>query len=257
MFIIVTGAGRSGTSAVARVLHESGVSMGQRLRPPADANPVGYYEEMPVCDLNEQILFAVGMGEWHRWASRREILAAAAPFVPRMRELIADAYRHGDGPRGWKDPRFSWTIEAWLPYFPEKPRLVVCVRSPGEVVDSTMRVYGLATREARDAADEIWPNYYGRLLELIEDLQLEAHCVEYDVLLAEPEATVAGLAAFVGHPLDHRWVEPGLRRFAAPVPERYRDLYERVRRTAPRSRATRSQRRYPPASRRGPRGRRG
>lgn len=229
MFVIVTGAGRSGTSAVARVLHESGVSMGRRLRPPADANPVGYYEEMPVCDLNEEILFAVGMGEWHRWASRAEILAAAQPFVPRMRRLIEDAYRGPDGPRGWKDPRFSWTIEAWFPLFPETPRLVVCLRSPGEVVDSTMRVYGLASREAREAADEIWPNYYSRLLELIDDLGVEAHCVEYERLLSEPEATVAKLAAFVAHPLDHRWIEPQLRRFAAPVPEQYRELYERVR----------------------------
>ncbi|HXF52329.1 MAG TPA: sulfotransferase, partial [Dehalococcoidia bacterium] len=184
---------------------------------------------MPVCDLNEEILFAVGMGEWHRWASRAEILEAARPFVPRMRELIDEACRDPDGPRGWKDPRFSWTIEAWLPQFPEKPRLVVCLRSPGEVVDSTMRVYGLASSEAREAADEIWPNYYRRLLELIDDLRLEAYCVEYERLLSEPEAAVAGLADFVGHPLDHRWVEPQLRRFAAPVPERYRDLYERVR----------------------------
>lgn len=228
MFVIVTGAGRSGTSAVARVLHESGICMGRHLRPATDANPVGYYEEMPVCDLNEEILLAAGMAQWHRWASRAEILGAARPHASRMRALVADACS-GEEPRGWKDPRFSWTIEAWLPHFPEPPRLVVCLRSPEEVVASTMHVYGLASDDARDAADEIWPNYYTRLLELIDAFGLEATCVEYEELLADPAGVVATLAAFVGHPLDHRWVEPELRRFRKAPPERYRALYERVR----------------------------
>ncbi len=72
-FIIVTGAGRSGTSAVARVLHESGVLMGSDFDAPSDVNPEGFYEETAVWTLNQRLLADLGMGD-HRypehWPSR-------------------------------------------------------------------------------------------------------------------------------------------------------------------------------------------
>jgi hypothetical protein len=43
--IIVTGVGRSGTSTVARILHEeTHVCMGHKFPPPDEWNPKGYYE---------------------------------------------------------------------------------------------------------------------------------------------------------------------------------------------------------------------
>lgn len=45
--VIVVGSGRSGTSTVARLLHEDlGVCMGHFLREPSAGNPKGYYEDM-------------------------------------------------------------------------------------------------------------------------------------------------------------------------------------------------------------------
>ena len=63
-FIIVTGAGRSGTSAVARVLHESGVRMGNDFDAPSAVNPEGFYEETPVWTLNQRLLTDLGMGDY-------------------------------------------------------------------------------------------------------------------------------------------------------------------------------------------------
>lgn len=44
--VVVVGTGRSGTSTVARILHERiGVCMGHYLKSPGSANPEGYYED--------------------------------------------------------------------------------------------------------------------------------------------------------------------------------------------------------------------
>src|SRR3990170_2649377 len=79
-FFIVTGAGRSGTSAVARVLHESGVRIGRNLAPASDVNAEGFYEDLDVVLLHERMLTELGMaGMWQsqRWPWRSTVLAVA------------------------------------------------------------------------------------------------------------------------------------------------------------------------------------
>jgi len=265
--IIVTGSGRSGTSAVARVLHESGISMGRDLLGPTEFNARGYYEERDVVAMNDRILAGCGLrpadgslsrlhltlmralgstrlpAARRKTASRAEVLTIAARYGEAMQGLGANVPSSG----GLKDPRFCWTLEAWLPYFSKEPRVIVCLRSPEAIAASVMRIYGLVeTGERREyssrrhrkmlkfledvvtAAGEFWSNQYQRLLEVIDALQLEATCVEYDALNNDPEGTVARLAGFVGRPLDPRYIEAPLRHYTASVPERYSQLYERV-----------------------------
>lgn len=221
-FFIVTGAGRSGTSAVARVLHESGVSMGRSMAEPSEANPEGFYEDLDVVQLNEQILTDIGMNDpWRseRWPSRRTVAEAGA----RHREDMVRLARSGVS--GWKDPRFSITLESWLPALFEKPRIIVCLRSPQEYADSSTRIYGLVTT---GRAKREWARHYRRLLAIIRRHDLPATCVEFDELIEEPANAVDRLSRFVDYPLNSVYVEPRLRREIAPIPERYRELYDQV-----------------------------
>jgi hypothetical protein len=228
--IIVTGVGRSGTSAVAGVLHHSGISMGRELYEASEFNPTGYYEEAPVCQLNDRILAATAGAEHWSCASRQEVLAAAEPFAEEMRTLAAEA----EG--GWKDPRFSWTLEAWLPHLRERPRIVVCLRSPAAVVASTMRRYGQTEAKVERWLGRQWKLQYERLLEVIDDCGLGACCIEYDALLADRQAAIDRLSAFVGQPLDPGPVEPAHRHESGGVPRGYRTLYARVRKLGGRTR---------------------
>ncbi len=226
-FIIVTGAGRSGTSAVARVLHESGVRLGSDLAEASEVNPYGFYEDWGALWLNERLLRDAGMGDRsrpERWPSRATVLAAARRYRDEMAALVAD------GADGWKDPRFSITLEAWLPLLPSRPKVVVCLRSPRAYAESVVRVYGLVDYAA---AERQWARHYRRLLDVISHARLEAICIEYDALIERPEETVAALSAFAGRPLRAEYVDAPLRRHVRPVPERYRGLYERVLRLAP------------------------
>jgi hypothetical protein len=245
LFVIVTGAGRSGTSAVARVLHESGVSMGSHFEGPASWNATGFYEELSVVALNDKIYADCGLrakGLLQRSAakvrqflrlppaqdvlpapSRAAIVAAGAKYAQQMRELAAQVPPGG----GWKSTHMALTLEAWLPRLPEKPKLVICLRSPEDVSKSVEQAYGGGRSVGPEAVDR-WRSQYERLLDLIQEYQLDAMCIEYDNLITQAAETVARLAEFVDHPLDQKYVEPSLRHHASePAPE-VRELYERV-----------------------------
>ncbi|MEX1253274.1 MAG: hypothetical protein WEE64_02925 [Dehalococcoidia bacterium] len=220
-FVMVTGPGRSGTSAVARVLHESGVTMGDALRPASEFNPVGFYEEEPVVLLNDGILLELGMERFDRWPSRAAVLAVGERYAAQMRELVAKT-----SVDGWKDPRFSTTLEAWLPHLPRRPKIVICLRSPDAYLHSVVRIYGLVDR---GVIERSWEWQLTRLLDVVRDYHLDATCVEYDALIQQPDETVRALSEFVGRELDPQYVEGKLRQFVQPVSPRFAGLYDRVR----------------------------
>ena len=223
-FIIVTGLGRSGTSAVSRVLHESGISMGEHFRDPTVENSTGFYEELPVCDLNDEIMAECGIAGLRRYPMRSTVLAVAKRYASQIAAL-ADTEA-----AGWKDPRFSVMLEAWLPHLPGPPKLIICLRSSEAFLHSVSQIFGLIDR---DLAEGWWAKELRRLLDVIRDYNLDATCVEYDDLVTLPEETVAAISKFVGKELDASHVEPKLRHFAYHIPRRLAPLYNEVRTLGP------------------------
>lgn len=224
--IIVAGSGRSGTSAVTRMLHEAGLSAGHDLIEADESNAEGYFEERAVVRMNDAILRESGLLQWFGSAARETIRAAAAAHLEEMRALAADATPV------WKDPRFSWTLEPWLDVFAEPPRIIVCLRSPAEVVASTLRYYGLEGDEPTRAVEHTWRSEYERLLEVIRDYRLEATSVEFAALHADTAAVATALGDFVGATLDPAKVRADLRHHALPVPDHLQALYDEVLRLA-------------------------
>lgn len=220
---LVTGTGRSGTSAVAQLLHEAGLAAGNDLIEPDEHNAAGYFEERALIAANDAILETAGVGAWFTTATREQIRDAAAQHVDAMRELAATATPV------WKDPRLSWTLEPWLDVLPERPRIVVCLRSPAEVVASTLTYYMLGDGEAERAVLHVWREQNERLLDIIADHSLDAICIDYGDLHTDPTQAIKPLTRFVGRPLDTRSVRQDLRHHTAPIPADLIELYERIR----------------------------
>ncbi|HEY8174039.1 MAG TPA: sulfotransferase [Dehalococcoidia bacterium] len=221
--LLIAGSGRSGTSAVARMLHEAGMPVGHDLIGPDESNAEGYFEERAVVEVNDAILNDVGLNAWFATASREDILRAADARGEAMAALAANATP------AWKDPRFSWTLEAWLRHLAEKPRVIVCLRSPAEVVASTLRYYGQEGREPARAVEHTWRTEYERLLEIIEEFRIDAMCVEFGRLYRYPERTAAEIGEFAGLTLDASKIRRDLRHHTKRVPVRLREVYEHVR----------------------------
>lgn len=221
--ILITGSGRSGTSAVAQLLHHAGLSVGNDLIEPDEHNAEGYFEERALVAINDAILEVAGVGAWFSTATREEILSAASSQLEAMQDLATTATPV------WKDPRLCWTLEPWLAVLPEPPRIIVCLRSPAEVVASTLTFYMLGGDEAEAAVLHVWRTQYERLLEVIGEYGLDATTVQFGRLQSDPADAADSLASFVGRPLDAGTVRQELRHHSAPIPGDLVELYERVR----------------------------
>jgi hypothetical protein len=219
---IICGSGRSGTSAVARLLHEADLSVGHELIAPDEHNAEGYFEERQVVKINQAVLNAAGVGPPFSWASRQQVLDAAQEYMPFMVEQAAVATP------AWKDPRFCWTLEPWLSVLDGRPRLIICLRSPQEVAASTMRYFGQVGDEARRSVYHVWRVQYERLLEVVEAYGLAATVVEYRRLHGDTASAVRTLSAFVGRQLAPGLVRTDLRHHDLEIPKELRPLYRRV-----------------------------
>ncbi len=220
---IVCGSGRSGTSAVAQLLHRAGVSVGHDLIEPDEHNAEGYFEERQVVKINQAILNAAGIGPPFSTATREQVMAAADEYRSYMVEQAAVATP------AWKDPRFCWTLEPWLAVLEVRPKVIVCLRSPGEVAASTMRYFGQVGEEPARAVHHVWRVQYERLLELLAAYGLEALPIEYEELHHDRGRAVERLSRFTGAPIDPSTLRSELRHHEVAVPEELRAVYERVR----------------------------
>jgi len=122
--IIVLGPGRCGSSTVARLLHNLGISMGKRFREPDSSNPQGFYEDLDFRDLNQKIL---------------EGKCSIDYFQEQLDQLISKS-------KGIKDPRIS---HLWRYYQKHSARYILCTRRPQLIVRSMMANYGWSEEESK------------------------------------------------------------------------------------------------------------
>ena len=132
---IILGCGRSGTSTVARVLHEKlDVDMGSEFVVGNDANPDGTYEDYRIWYLNREFFYH-GM-DFPQWASEVE------------KYLIERTSQADGGPWGFKENRMSVFFGFLLSYL-DNPRIIRCVREKHLVLQSMERWWNNTIRTAK------------------------------------------------------------------------------------------------------------
>ena len=147
--LIVLGMHRSGTSALAGMLHHLGVAFGPRLMPPSPDNPRGYWEHIDVVTVHHQLLTEYG----YSWDDLRPLPAAFCESEEARRaggRLTAILARDFADTALWgvKDPRLSRLLPLWLPLFGDlaaAPRFILALRHPADVAASLAARDGLGT----------------------------------------------------------------------------------------------------------------
>lgn len=147
--IIVTGTGRSGTSVTAKILKESGLSIGRPKDLQWYENISAGLEDKLTVDINKHLIR--NDAGTHKYDKRTSYLLAP------MMKGVAEHYEVV------KDPRFVFTLEAWLQSGAQIDLVIICMRSYSEVLRSA-RESNAGIEGAKDMTDEkIWDEFTKRI----------------------------------------------------------------------------------------------
>jgi len=187
--IVVLAMHRSGSSAVAGVLHYLGVDMGaEHFMPPDARNPKGYFEDKRFVALNECILASVG-GAWNVNVSRDWIDYARDKFDDEARNLVSGR----TGIWGWKDPRTVMTFPLYAPHLRDV-EFVIVTRAEEAIAESLQARNKIPLAQGLEFAY----TYHQRIDDLIDEFACPVHWVSYTWLVEEPEKVIRQIANTVG-----------------------------------------------------------
>jgi GT2 family glycosyltransferase len=150
--VVVLGMHRSGTSALAGMLHHLGVAFGNRLMPASADNPRGYWEHLDVVAVHQKLMTRFGRG----WDDIRPLppgYDADEAGVEARRVLSAILLRDfaGIGLWGLKDPRLcrlATLLGSVCDELAIAARFVLVLRHPLEVAASLAARDGLGAERA-------------------------------------------------------------------------------------------------------------
>ncbi len=194
MPICVAGMHRSGTSLVAKLLHEAGLFLGPEsdILPPGEGNTEGHWENVRFIEINDAILELAG-GTWDRPPTVEtgwQFQLKYDGLFERAIELV----RSFQEPWGWKDPRNSLTLPFWQRVIPDV-KVVICVRNPLDVAQSLQA----RNKFPLPTGVTLWADYSSRVAAAAEPARrLVTHYESYFLdFRAEAERLVrfAGLTA--------------------------------------------------------------
>ena len=191
---MVLGMGRSGTSATADILRRLGVYWGPEalMMAPQKDNPRGFWEFTLLYNINVDLLNRLG-GDWHRppilpigWENSMELDGIRSKAATVIRD-------HFQVPVwGFKDPRCCLTLPFWKTVISNPIECVIPIRNPLEVAASLAHREGLPIRRSL----WLWTAYV--VWAWRASRELKRIVISYDRLLANPQAEIRRLEAFLG-----------------------------------------------------------
>ncbi|MEX1136279.1 MAG: sulfotransferase [Balneolales bacterium] len=251
--LFILGVGRSGTSLLAGLFRKTGLYMGSSSYLNSNANPRGYYEDREVNSINEDLIqkalterkdkqtscnFSCDFpSTGQRWLARLQ-QSSTLQISQHINERIDRLY--SQGPSCFKDPRFNYTLQAWLtPNINSEMNnsAFLCVfRNPSKTITSILKEVNTASylqnfsMNAEQAYD-CWELQYRNILNNLSSSGRWLF-IEYEDLLEH--AALDRIEAFTGHKVDRSLPERSLNRSidALPAPQQAVALYDALRERA-------------------------
>lgn len=175
--VVVLGFYRSGSSAVAGLLHHLGVHMGDRFDEPNEFNPHGYWEDLAFKDLHKAMMDGENVeNEYIELIRRREEL----PLW------------------GVKDPRLCLLLPNLVDNLKTDVRIIHTIRGKPHCIESIRK----ALPQQADGIDKLFDVYMKHAHRFIQEhLQIPACYIHFDNLYERTQSVVAKVANFVGRPI--------------------------------------------------------
>jgi len=201
---IILGMHRSGTSLIASVVHGLGKSFGNTLQPPNDENPKGFFENLEMVRLNDEILQSMDVA----WDSLGFIWTVDfseerfEPFITKAAELLTKEFS-GAQDIALKDPRLCILMPFWrivLEKLGYAVNYIVVIRNPLECAHSQARRY------KKDPDFHIIGKYPQQILLLWFAYMRKAlmslgenpsMVISFEILISQPKSGVRKIAEFL------------------------------------------------------------
>ncbi len=244
---LIFGSGRSGTSMLGGMLHDSGYYMGEDLYPARDSNPKGFFENDFINGINEKILIRYDSnkhklkglftgktsiyspGKGQHWLSciseGTNVDQGSSAVVASIKKACSESRF------AYKDPRFSYTLPVWEKYLPEDAVYVVIFRNPSIVVSSIIKecaAIGYLKNMMINPEDaySTWISMYSHILKNYDKSPEKFFFVNYDNILNGGK--IDKLSEFLSVTIRDDFIDHKLRRSNddTEMPEQARKLYD-------------------------------
>jgi hypothetical protein len=212
-FIVVLGAGRSGTSTITRGLRALGVELGDQLRPGGGKNPLGFFEDEGLLKLNKRVRSALGLRadsvsliEPHQWQT---------PAVQSLAQEARETIRRRFGRYSIAGYKFAGTLRMlpfWQIVFQALDldvRYVMVVRNPLSVARSRAQLN--PRRGQQEKSDLEW------LVNVVPHFRAVRErpfiVVDYDLVMADAVTQLERIATTLDLPVTAA-TTAGIREYA-------------------------------------------
>lgn len=200
MIILILGMHRSGTSAIAGMLHHGGVYLGDVFMPPLPENPKGFFEDLRFQGINKQILSSIGK-DWDRAPAIHELRQVPRPVMLSIRAMVQE-YAKRNPVWAWKDPRLCLTFPLWAAAMPlNDVKLIYAIRHPVSVA----RSLNVRNNKSLEEGFDLWNIYNLKILEILNHYRLPCAFVRYESLIEHPPRVQARLEQYLGIALNDAW----------------------------------------------------
>ena len=208
MIVIVIGMHRSGTSALAGILHLNEIIMGEEsiFRPkPLPQNPKGFYENYLFRKINDKMLEKYGY-KVKSFKTDIPRIEANDQMKQKMKKLLLK-YQDKYTSWGWKDPRTCLTLSIWLDILNELNlidsfKILFTIRNAQSVTRSLVKRDGLKELQAL----MLWNIYNKLAIKAVDKYSIDTFYFTYEQLIKEPVLTTQAIFKFLEHNLDESLV---------------------------------------------------
>jgi hypothetical protein len=197
--VIVTGMHRSGTSAVARLVQQSGFNVGTNLLAATEGNIYGHFEEASFIRFHDALIARLfpKRAPFCEWLPLADSTGLYTDAERAEAKSLWQTHRASGG-NSWKDPRTSLFLDLWTETLPDA-KFIICLRHPYEVHRSLLRRGEPFLHVDYSSAIAGWTVYNQRILRLLATLPRNRFTViDVDTAFKEPHALSEALAHFTG-----------------------------------------------------------
>ncbi|MBN1768118.1 MAG: glycosyltransferase [Prolixibacteraceae bacterium] len=195
--VVVLGMHRSGTSAVAKLITKFGFSAGNNLMPADNSNKEGYWEDIDIYNINQQILSFL-FSSWDEYEDlriRKSIL---------MKEILIEEFGEDaikiinnklqkDSNIVIKDPRISILLPFWSHIFNSidaNTHYILTVRNPVDVAKSLSKRNNFSENKSFN----LW--YYYNQCCLVDSIK-PLYLIHFENLISSPDKQTINLSSFL------------------------------------------------------------